>query len=76
MTYKSVGTIIRGILSEQAPVDVKKLAEEAPAEIVDLHPETVEAPAEMTAADIVAQKYLRRSHSQKQQIQSKIIDNA
>lgn len=63
MTYKSVTSVIRGILTE-----------EAPAEIVDT-PETTE-PSEPTAADIVAHKYLRRPLHHRMQIQNKIIDNA
>lgn len=74
MTYKSISTVIRGIMYNQAPNT--SITEEAPAEIVDVHPETTEAPAEPTAAEIVAKKYLHRSAHQRQQIQKKIIDNA
>lgn len=59
--------------------NISETNEEAPAEIVNLHPESEdkndkqEAP---TAAEIVAHKYLRRPLHRKMQIQNKIIDNA
>ena len=75
MTYKSLGTVIREIVTCQAVASITEetIEETHGAEEVKIlsNPES-----EQTPADIVAAKYVRKCSTRKAELQKKVIDNA